>query len=115
MLVRHFHNESKGEASGSHSPGWLVNEELKKNITFKQQNLVEDFSALKPFDLVLCRNVLIYQSVENKIKIIRKIADKINPNGFLVMGAAESLTGLSDAFQLRQFERGAMYQKIPGK
>ena len=115
MLVRHFHNESKGEASGRHSPGWLVNEELKKNITFKQQNLVEDFSALKPFDLVLCRNVLIYQSVENKIKIIRKIADKINPNGFLVMGAAESLTGLSDAFQLRQFERGAMYQKIPGK
>ena len=115
MLVRHFHNESKGEASGSHSPGWMVNEELKKNITFKQQNLVEDFSALKPFDLVLCRNVLIYQNVENKIKIIQKIADKIVPNGFLVMGAAESLTGLSDAFELRQFERGAMYQKKPGK
>jgi chemotaxis protein methyltransferase CheR len=111
MLVRHFHNESKGEASGSHSPGWLVNDDLKKNITFKQQNLLESFGSIGPFDLVMCRNVLIYQNVEGKSKIIAKIAEKIAPDGFLVMGAAESLTGLSDAFDLRQFDRSVIYQK----
>lgn len=111
MLVRFFHNESKGEASASHSPAWMVNDDLKKNITFKQQNLLESFGYIGPFDIVMCRNVLIYQNVENKRKIIAEMAKKIAPNGYFIMGAAESLTGLSDEFDLRQFDRSVVYQK----
>ena len=111
MLVRFFHNESSGEASASHSPAWMVNDALKKNITFRQQNLLENFGYVGPFDIVMCRNVLIYQNVENKRKIIAELAKKISPDGYFIMGAAESLTGLSDEFELREFDRSVVYQK----
>jgi chemotaxis protein methyltransferase CheR len=111
MLVRYFHNEVKGEASGSHGPSWVVNDELKKGIIFKQQNLLEDFGPIGPFDLVMCRNVLIYQSVEKKRKIISEIARRMAPGGYLVLGAAESLMGLSDDFEQKQLDRAVIYEK----
>jgi chemotaxis protein methyltransferase CheR len=111
MLVRFFHNEQKGEASASHSPSWMVNDDLKKNITFRQQNLLDDFGRIGPFDIVMCRNVLIYQNVENKRKIIAEIAKRITPGGYFVLGAAESLMGLSEEFELVQFEKAVVYRK----
>lgn len=111
MMVRFFRNETNSEASESHSPTWVVSDDLKKNISFKQQNLLEDFGSIGPFDLVLCRNVLIYQNVENKRKIIAEIARRIAPDGYLIMGAAESLMGLSDDFDLVQLEKAVVYKK----
>jgi chemotaxis protein methyltransferase CheR len=111
MLVRFFHNEQKGEASASHSPSWLINDDLKKNITFRQQNLLDDFGRIGPFDVVMCRNVLIYQNVENKRKIIAEIAKRIVQGGYFILGAAESLMGLSEEFDLVQFDRAVVYRK----
>jgi chemotaxis protein methyltransferase CheR len=111
MMVRFFRNETNSEASESHSPTWVVSDDLKKNISFKQQNLLEDFGNIGPFDLVLCRNVLIYQNVENKRKIIAEIARRIAPDGYLIMGAAESLMGLSEDFDLMQLEKAVVYKK----
>ena len=78
---------------------WQVNEALKKRITFQRQNLIEPFSHLGQFDLVLCRNVLIYQPVENKIEIIKRISSILKPNGYLLLGSAETLVGLSTDYE----------------
>ncbi|MCX6125899.1 MAG: chemotaxis protein CheR, partial [Proteobacteria bacterium] len=56
------------------------------------------------------RNVLIYQSVENKKKVIAKIARLLNPGGILVLGAAESLIGLSEEFKLVRVDRACYYE-----
>ena len=111
MLVRFFHNEQKGEASGTNNPVWLVNDELKKNITFKQLNLLDDWGSMGPFDIVLCRNVLIYQNIEKKRKIIAEIHKRMAPGGYLIMGAAESLMGISEDFTMKQIDKAAVYEK----
>ena len=111
MLVRFFHNEQKGEASGTHNPSWIVNDDLKKNITFKQLNLLDDWGGMGPFDIVMCRNVLIYQNVEKKRKIIAEIHRRIAPGGYLILGAAESLMGLSDEFEMKQVDKAVVYEK----
>ena len=111
MVNRFFHSDSGSGTISSQNAFWVVNEDLKKNITFKQQNLLEDFGYIGPFDIVMCRNVLIYQNVENKRKIIAEISKKMSSDGYFIMGAAESLTGLSDEFDLLQFDRSVVYQK----
>jgi chemotaxis protein methyltransferase CheR len=62
--------------------------------------------------VVFIRNVLIYQSVENKRKVIEKIHHRLNPNGFLVLGAAESLFGVSDKFKQIAADKAIVYQKL---
>ena len=73
--------------------------DLRQPIRFQPLNLLDPFSTLGKFDLIFCRNVLIYQSVENKIAIIKRLTECLEPNGILALGAGESLIGLSDAFE----------------
>jgi chemotaxis protein methyltransferase CheR len=56
-------------------------------------------------------NVLIYQNVENKRKILGEIARRMVPGGYLILGAAESLMGLSDDFEMRQIDRAVVYER----
>lgn len=108
QISKHFH---KIDSDGI-SPMWAINDDLKRGITFQQLNLIENWGAIGPFDIVLCRNVLIYQNVENKKKIIEEIHKKISPSGYLILGAAESLMGLSNDFNQIELERAVLYQKI---
>jgi chemotaxis protein methyltransferase CheR len=78
---------------------WLAKAELKKTIQFQPLNLLESYQSLGKFDLIFCRNVLIYQSVENKIAIISRLAECLEPGGILAMGAGESLIGLSERYE----------------
>jgi len=89
MLVRHFDQQE---------PNWQIKRELRQTITFRALNLLEDFSVLGQFDVVLCRNVLIYFAQPTKTRILGAIARRIVPDGFLLLGGAESVFGLSDAF-----------------
>jgi len=89
MLVRHFDQQE---------PNWQIKRELRQTITFRALNLLEDFSVLGQFDVVLCRNVLIYFDQPTKTRILGAIARRIVPDGFLLLGGAESVFGLSDAF-----------------
>lgn len=90
---------------------WQINDALKKCISFQRQNLIEPFVNLGQFDLVLCRNVLIYQPVENKIDIIRRIAAMLKPGGYLLLGSAETLVGLSLDFE-QVNTNGSVYYRI---
>lgn len=90
---------------------WNVKSNLKNNIDFKKINLLHEWGNIGPFDIVFCRNVLIYQNVENKKKVIEGIHKKLNPGGFLVLGAAESLFGLSTDFNQISASGSIVYQK----
>jgi chemotaxis protein methyltransferase CheR len=68
--------------------------------------LLRDFSALGTFDLVFCRNVLIYFDQETKIDVLRRIALSMDPKGFLLLGAAETVVGLTDKFRPHADHRG---------
>jgi chemotaxis protein methyltransferase CheR len=107
MLVKHFEKLNAGETQYE----WGVKADLKKNIQFKKLNLLEPFGSLGPFDLVLCRNVLIYQKVERKKEILHKIYDRMENNGSLILGAAESLIGISDRFELIRTPKTTFFRK----
>jgi chemotaxis protein methyltransferase CheR len=92
--------------------GWRIKTTLRSKMQFKQLNLLEPFPmSMGPYDIILCRNVLIYQSVENKSAVIKKIHNLLNPKGFLILGAAESLIGLSNDFNQVQHGTAVAYQK----
>ncbi len=90
---------------------WQLKHELQRPITFKQMNLLEKSPDSEKFNLILCRNMLIYQNVENKKYILSRITNCLHKGGYLVMGAAESLIGLSDDYDLVSFDRVVLYRK----
>jgi chemotaxis protein methyltransferase CheR len=91
---------------------WQVKSSLKSSMTFKKINLLEDWGLIGPFDIVFIRNVLIYQNVENKKKVINSVYNKLNEKGFLILGAAESLFGVSDKFKQISVNSSIIYQKV---
>jgi chemotaxis protein methyltransferase CheR len=77
---------------------WAVNPTLKARVDFFQQNLMSDFSKLGVFDVIYCRNVLIYFAPEQKSDVLRRLARSLAPDGYLVLGATESVFGYSNEF-----------------
>jgi chemotaxis protein methyltransferase CheR len=90
---------------------WKAKDILRKNMDFREHNLLGSWASLSSYDIIFIRNVLIYQSVENKKLIIEQAMNHLSPDGFLVMGAAESLIGISDEFEQRSHEGALFYQK----
>ncbi|MEJ1160895.1 CheR family methyltransferase [Prosthecomicrobium sp. N25] len=85
---------------------WQVSSELRSMIQYRRLNLLENFSSLGQFDIVFCRNVLIYFDNETKIDILTRIRRQMTEDAFLVLGAAETVVGLTDAFKPMQDRRG---------
>jgi chemotaxis protein methyltransferase CheR len=72
--------------------------------------MAPSFAALGRFDLVLCRNVAIYFAPEDKAKLFLKIAQILEPDGYLIVGATESLLGASEAFEPKRHLNAVFYQ-----
>lgn len=89
---------------------WKINDAIKRRIEFKPLNLQSSFGLLGKFDIVFCRNVLIYFSPDLKEDILRKIHGTLNPDGHLFVGASEAVNNLSDYYQMKQFYPGISYQ-----
>lgn len=90
---------------------WVINPALKTTIDFRTLNLLESYSKLgSKFDVVFCRNVLIYFSSELKLDILTRIHSVLNPGGYLILGASESLNGLSDKYEMVQCRPGIIYK-----
>jgi chemotaxis protein methyltransferase CheR len=89
---------------------WQVNDNIKARASFREMNLLQSYSLLGKFDIVFCRNVLIYFSPENKRDIIERIRQTLNPRGFLFLGASESLSNYSDAFEMIRCNPGVLYR-----
>jgi chemotaxis protein methyltransferase CheR len=100
MLVKYF--RQIGEL-------WQLNPEIRAMVQHRQLNLLHDVSQLGVFDVIFCRNVLIYFDQDTKVNIFGRLARAIEPDGFLVLGAAETVVGLTDLFKPSPERRG-LYQ-----
>jgi chemotaxis protein methyltransferase CheR len=78
--------------------GWQIKEALRQRIVWQKLNLLDRIDSLGPFDLVLCRNVLIYFEVPMKRDILDRVAKLLRPDGYLLLGAAETVLGICDRF-----------------
>jgi len=87
-----------------------VKPEVKKLTSFKRLNLLDSYASLGKFDLIFCRNVLIYFSNDVKSKILNQFAGALNPDGYLILGASESLNGLTDKFEMVRCNPGIIYK-----
>jgi len=97
MLVRYF--TQVGEL-------WQLNADIRAMVQHRQLNLLEEFSHVGTFDVIFCRNVLIYFDQETKAGVFERLARSIEPDGVLTLGAAESVVGISDAFKPCPDRRG---------
>jgi chemotaxis protein methyltransferase CheR len=97
MLVKYF--KQVGEL-------WQLNADIRAMTQFRQLNLLQDFSHLGTFDVVFCRNVLIYFDQDTKVNVFKRLAKAMEPDGFLALGAAETVVGLTDAFKPHPDKRG---------
>lgn len=90
--------------------GWQIRPQIKSMVEFKELNLLERY-MLGKFDIVMCRNVLIYFSAKLKKDIMTRLHATLNPGGYLILGASESLNGLPDLYEMVQCQPGIIYRK----
>lgn len=84
MLARHFHHEG-GE--------WRISSSIRSRVKFEMFNLLDSLEPLGQFDVIFCRNVLIYFDQQTKHDVLCRLADALAPDGYLVLGAAETVVG----------------------
>ncbi|HPQ68712.1 MAG TPA: protein-glutamate O-methyltransferase CheR [bacterium] len=87
---------------------WLLDDRIKKMVTFKKFNLQDSFSALGTFDIIFCRNVAIYFSDDFKQDLFDRMSQALVPGGFFLLGSAESLSGYRTNFTMRD-HKGSIY------
>jgi chemotaxis protein methyltransferase CheR len=91
--------------------GWIVSEPLRRMVDFRRLNLVRPLPNLGTFDLILCRNLLIYLDDDARRRLCQGLHRALNPSGFLIIGAAESLYGVTDSFSAEQFGKTLVHRK----
>jgi len=92
------------------SNSWKISDEIRAMATFKKLNLFDDFSGMGAFDIVLCRNVAIYFTEQDKVRLFRKIGGALESDGYLIIGSTESLTGICPQFKPKRYLRSVFYQ-----
>lgn len=89
---------------------WRIKPNIRQMVSFEKQNLLESFASLGKFDVIFCRNVLIYFDAESKKKVLTRLSQQAASDGYLVMGAAETVVGLSNDFAPVDGRRGLYTQ-----
>ena len=102
-LVRHFRKDGLN---------WRVSDALRSMVQFKVANLLGDLRGLGQFDIVFCRNVLIYFDQPTKARVLDAIAGLMPPDGLLYLGGAETVLGITSRFAPMPNERG-VYGVVP--
>ncbi len=97
MLVKYFNKSNDF---------WFVNQELKSMVSFRTLNLLGDFHDLGKFDVVFCRNVMIYFDNPTKTEIFNRIRQQMRDDGVLLLGGAETIIGITDKFRIIPGIRG---------
>ncbi|WP_313741433.1 protein-glutamate O-methyltransferase CheR [Pseudomonas sp.] len=101
-LQRYFDSKGAGR--------YAVKPAIRSRVEFRSFNLLDSYAALGKFDVVFCRNVLIYFSAQVKKDILMRIHGTLKPGGYLFLGASEALNGLPDHYQMVQCSPGIIYQ-----
>jgi len=103
MLIKYF--IQSGEL-------WQISSDIRSMVTYRHFNLLQDFSSIGTFDIVFCRNVLIYFDQAMKTSVLNRIGRSMRHDGYLLLGAAETVIGLTDAFKPLPEHRG-LYVPAP--
>lgn len=90
--------------------GWQIKDDIRKMVSFKNLNLLEPFNYIGKFDIIFCRNVAIYFTFEDRKKLFDRIADVLEPDGYLIIGSTESLTGVCPRFIPKRHLKSIFYQ-----
>jgi len=90
--------------------GWTVKPEVRTGTRFTELNLLSSYTALGKFDIVFCRNVLIYFSSELKTDILERMAQVLKPGGLLFLGGSESPTGYTRIYEMVRYPEGVVYR-----
>ena len=85
---------------------WQLNADVRSMVQYRQFNLLQDFGTLGKFDVIFCRNVLIYFDQATKSDIFNRLQRATEPDGYLFLGAAETVVGLTDAYRICPKRRG---------
>lgn len=93
---------------GSQDGSFLVDKRLRAHVSFRQINLNETLPSMGDFDVVFLRNVMIYFNTDTKARVVERIAAKIKPGGYLMIGHSESLNGVTDVLKV---VRPSVYRK----
>jgi chemotaxis protein methyltransferase CheR len=101
LLVRHFTRVGME---------WEIEEPIRRMVRFERHNLVHEWPAMPPFDLVLMRNVMIYFDVDTKRDVLAKMHRQLAPQGYLLLGASETTYNLSEDFDRELDGRTAWYR-----
>jgi chemotaxis protein methyltransferase CheR len=88
-MLRHFEETARG---------WQVREDVRRMVRFAQHNILGSHPGRMPFDLVLCRNVLLYFDRATRAEAFARLAGAVMPDGFLMLGAGETVVGQTDRF-----------------
>lgn len=91
---------------------WQLKDDIKNMVKFSTFNLLDDMSRMGQFDIVFCRNVLIYFDEKNKAQILARVEKQLDKDGFLFLGGAETVLGITDKFVPMPEKRG-LYIKNP--
>ena len=93
---------------------WQIDPAIRSMVTYREFNLLDSMLALGKFDVVFCRNVLIYFDQPTKTEVLQKISAQMPDDGFLYLGGAETVLGISDKFKALIGQRGIYLLNRPG-
>ncbi|RYY75700.1 MAG: protein-glutamate O-methyltransferase CheR [Gammaproteobacteria bacterium] len=111
-VMRGLSNERLDKFFDKSDNSWRVKPVLRDRIDFRPINLMDSYAALGKFDIVFCRNVLIYFNADLKRQILQKIHAALKPQGILYLGSSEGLAGAGDLFEMVRCEPGILYRAI---
>ncbi len=103
MLMRYFKKDESG---------WRIADAIRSMVQFREYNLLSDLRALGKFDIVFCRNVLIYFDQPTKTRVLEAVAAQMPPDGMLYLGGAETVLGITGRFGPMPSQRG-VYGVVP--
>jgi len=90
---------------------WVIDESVQRLVDFRRVNLIDPFTYLGSFDMIFCRNVLIYFDATTRTTLFEQFFQILNPEGFLLLGASENTFGVTDKFISQHFGRTIVYKK----
>ena len=89
---------------------WKVSDEIRSMVSFAKRNILKPLVGLGKLDIIFCRNVAIYFNLEDRKKLFENLASVLAPDGFLIVGSTESLTGICSLFEPKRYLRTIYYQ-----
>lgn len=109
-LSRGLSEERRNRYFRRKGTGWELKDEVKSRVSFREFNLMQSYTLLGRFNIIYCRNVLIYFSPELKRDILSRMAKALMPGGYLILGGSESISGYTEDFELVRWRNGVIYQ-----